>query len=1149
MKTTIGVKVVAACAALASGAVFAGERFDPANFGEHVTVRVGYAVKTKDRVKIDGATNERIWDNTSPLGVMRSDGASGAAPIRLPEGWRRNFAQDPTFVRAAFDDKNLYFAITAMTAPRPDGSKMEPIEKDEVMFRFDPFARGRHAMELFFSVKGLVRVYDSHETWGYDGAPATVCAGGVLAGEKPDGLGREEAAAWASLGKGASGWRTEIAIPWKELANSGTPGEGDVWGLQVSRTSAAGEESSWSRNTFNRFDPQGHVSFVSRLPDTAVVALTFGHTVPAMTPWSVYLENRSDKPAGALVRLACRARGDNEEFQFAHLEPGEARRLVCWLPFGEGMNRVEVQALDDARKAIYRMSVPALVNRSDADQAVDLAGGYARMTMEQQLANAGEEMAVSLLWENDVRGRSPLGDAAAPELLFYFLPDGAGGDVSPLAVSGDKAEPLNPAWPYKGGRMKFNVRLPQQAPQGFARVLAVPTARLTNAAARRMFKSGAAVPAAELAGLERHADLSLAAPCYVRGAALAEFAGLVAEARKTFEAADGQTVEQAVKNFWKPETIRFPQGQDPQKFSAIFGAKMSVRKAEAILKDAEKKCSILVNAPLFETDLRGRLAAFAAGKAPDRGILWKAYLSKLDDMWQPYCLYVPEGYDGSSVLPLIVDLHGYGGGWEYTSESGRVIGARAEGCLLLKPYLRGRNWYVGWGDRELVDLLDVVLADYKVDPDRIYISGFSMGGCGTMKFIATYPDIFVAGAGSSGRAEPLQGERTGLTPSWIADGYKDQGTPWTGGRMFQLHAAESEPVAARHRGDAFGGHGYWQDSREIFSWLLAQPMNRWPKRFAFTVYSARLASLRWVKQIEPARYGDSARVTAEVLGQRVELLTENVAGVRLALSDKLLDTAKPVEVVWNGKTSAHAAGAAELRLGTLFDPPAPGRKNPGELAGPLDDFITRRFVIIQGTLADPKASADAVEMFLDYWEEHFQGRPQVVLDTAVDGKKLADSHLLCIGTEATNDFLRRHAGRLPIRADGDVLTVGNRKIRGGDVRFWYLATSPLNAERYLLVAGALKAERIADGLMKVRFMPGRFWDYAVYGGDGGRAKSPTVEKFAKSHGLTAFGWFDRDWKVYRDAPLLPDSVFMDNLDESQVLTPEGEWRPGAGPRR
>ena len=50
-------------------------------------------------------------------------------------------------------------------------------------------------------------------------------------------------------------------------------------------------------------------------------------------------------------------------------------------------------------------------------------------------------------------------------------------------------------------------------------------------------------------------------------------------------------------------------------------------------------------------------------------------------------------------------------------------------------------------------------------------------------------------------------------------------------------------------------------------------------------------------------------------------------------------------------------------------------------------------------------------------------------------------------------------------------------------------------------------------------------------------------------GISAFGWFDREWKVYPRDPLLPDCEFMDNQNPSLVVTPEGQWRPGMHPRQ
>ncbi|HEX2554811.1 MAG TPA: phospholipase [Microvirga sp.] len=94
-------------------------------------------------------------------------------------------------------------------------------------------------------------------------------------------------------------------------------------------------------------------------------------------------------------------------------------------------------------------------------------------------------------------------------------------------------------------------------------------------------------------------------------------------------------------------------------------------------------------------------------------------------------LHVPQRYEPARPAPLLVLLHGAGGGGRQLVDL-FIEAAEARGVLILSPDSRGRTWDVilgGFGaDVAFIDrALGLVFERYAVDPARIAVGGFSDG--------------------------------------------------------------------------------------------------------------------------------------------------------------------------------------------------------------------------------------------------------------------------------------------------------------------------------------------------------------------------------------------------------------------------------------
>jgi predicted esterase len=160
-------------------------------------------------------------------------------------------------------------------------------------------------------------------------------------------------------------------------------------------------------------------------------------------------------------------------------------------------------------------------------------------------------------------------------------------------------------------------------------------------------------------------------------------------------------------------------------------------------------------------DYAHRLAAGEDPYATARGPMVKAYRAWWDGTLQPYALYVPRDYDARKAWPLVVALHGAYSNARHNLR--RVFGlenrpgesdeeaARNElplpdvPALVVSPSGRGALMgYDGLGGEDVMRVLADVRRAYNIDPDRITLTGLSMGGGGTWSIGLSHPELFAA---------------------------------------------------------------------------------------------------------------------------------------------------------------------------------------------------------------------------------------------------------------------------------------------------------------------------------------------------------------------------------------------------------------------
>jgi predicted peptidase len=147
-----------------------------------------------------------------------------------------------------------------------------------------------------------------------------------------------------------------------------------------------------------------------------------------------------------------------------------------------------------------------------------------------------------------------------------------------------------------------------------------------------------------------------------------------------------------------------------------------------------------------------------------------------------YLLFLPEGYsnDSDKKWPLMLFLHGAG------ERGGDVNKVKIHGppkivekkkdfpFIVVSPQCPADSW---WRPFELIALLDEIQAKYKVDADRVYLTGLSMGGFGTWDLATQYPQRFAAIAPICGGGNPILARRIKDIPAWVFHGDADRVVP------------------------------------------------------------------------------------------------------------------------------------------------------------------------------------------------------------------------------------------------------------------------------------------------------------------------------------------------------------------------------------
>lgn len=261
---------------------------------------------------------------------------------------------------------------------------------------------------------------------------------------------------------------------------------------------------------------------------------------------------------------------------------------------------------------------------------------------------------------------------------------------------------------------------------------------------------------------------------------------------------------------------------------------------------------------------------------------------------------------------LWISMHGGGGAparvndqqWHnqirlYAPKEGIVVAPRA-------PTNTWNLWHQGHID----DLFDRLIANFVitrgVDPNRVYLMGYSAGGDGVYQLAPRMADRFASAAmmaGHPNNANPLglrnlsfmifMGGKDG------AYGRNRVAAEW-GKKLGELR--KGDPAGYEHKVTIYPQHGHWMngDDREALPWMSARTRDPWPKKIVWHQSGRTHERFYWLAVPRGTAKGGQT-LEAEVKGQEIIISAGGRKEMIVRLNDQLVDLDQPVVVKVDGR--------------------------------------------------------------------------------------------------------------------------------------------------------------------------------------------------------------------------------------------------------
>jgi pimeloyl-ACP methyl ester carboxylesterase len=233
----------------------------------------------------------------------------------------------------------------------------------------------------------------------------------------------------------------------------------------------------------------------------------------------------------------------------------------------------------------------------------------------------------------------------------------------------------------------------------------------------------------------------------------------------------------------------------------------------------------------------------------------------------------------------------------------------AEG-IYVAPRAPTDTWNL-WHEAHIDPMFDRLIEDYValrgVNPDRVYIMGYSAGGDGVWQLAPRMADRWAAAAMMAGHPNDASLLSLRNLPFALFVGGDDAAynrNKIVAERAAELdHLREADPGGYEHLARIYPGLPHWMNRKdaEALPWHTRNP---WPKKVVWQQDDVTHTRFYWLA-VPPTEAKAKQQIVAEVNGQNILLTGDVPKGVTLRLSDALVHLNSPLRVSVNGREVFH----------------------------------------------------------------------------------------------------------------------------------------------------------------------------------------------------------------------------------------------------